>query len=450
MVTTRTQTRWWVCGIAIVAYSLSNVGEKAADAANGAPIPPSPEFTAPAIKPTLPDFLRAKPIALKKKLARTDPLQRPPFAGAPADSLKGMASGIRAVQLDAPNRVKAAQYLGTVDCVTYPQAQEMLIDTMQNDPSEEVRYEAAMALRTMLSAGCGNMDSTCECESCADRKKIARETERHSKKAEHQLIRDVKGPAKKLARQVKRDADKQEERYDCCRGCCNAKVLTALSKVAFEKDEQCCWVEPSERVREAAEQGLCLCATSPALFGEPILTPIETEPKEPMVEEKEKEVAPPEEKETTPGTKNDEKQPSANSIRPSGTPRQVSATKPSVGQLPVIAALNGYCVVALKERQFVPTNPSFSSTFEDRTYFFSSADAKTTFDRNPESYAPAYGGLDPVVWLEQRQMVEGKCLREFDGRFYLFVNNENWETFKSSPNRFVLNGSTKTSGLAAR
>ena len=68
-----------------------------------------------------------------------------------------MAAGIRAVQLDVPNRIKAAAYLGTVDCVTYPQAQTMLIATMQEDPSEEVRYEAVMALRMMLSRGCGNM-----------------------------------------------------------------------------------------------------------------------------------------------------------------------------------------------------------------------------------------------------------------------------------------------------
>ena len=134
-----------------------------------------------------------------------------------------------------------------------------------------------------------------------------------------------------------------------------------------------------------------------------------------------------------------------------GLPRQVSATKPAGGQqFPVITGLKGHCVVALKDRLFLPTNSAYSSTFEDRGYFFSSAEAKAAFDRTPESYAPAYAGIDPVVWLEQRELVEGQYLREFGGRFYLFVSKENWETFKSSPQRFVLSGAATSRGLATR
>ena len=280
----------WICGISIAVHSIFGVSAMAAD---GAPIPPAPEFTSPDIKPTFCDWLTAKPMALAKKLRVTDPLQKPPFAGAPVDSLKGMAAGIRGVQLDAPNRVKAAAYLGTVDCVTYPQAQEMLIATMQDDPAEEVRYEAVLALRTMMSRGCSNMESQCECESCQMRKKAARETDRHAKKAKNALIKEAKGPAKTLARKVSRE--KEEQRYDCCRGCCNAKVLKALAKVAYEKDDQCCWIEPSERVREAAAEGLCLCVTYPAPYVEP--SPI---PDVPPLEDKPKEVGPPDEKEVRP------------------------------------------------------------------------------------------------------------------------------------------------------
>ena len=466
------RSRWAACGMTIAMNSLFGVCALAADKAKGAPIPPSPEFTSPDIKPTFRDWLTAKPMALAKKLKVTDPLQKPPFAGAPVDSLKGMAAGIRGVQLDAPNRVKAVKYLGSVDCVTYPQAQEMLIATMQEDPSEEVRYEAVLALRAMLSRGCSNMDTSCECEPCCNRKQVAKETERHAKKAQQELIKEAKGPAKKLARQVSRDPE--EKRYDCCRGCTNEKVLKALVKVAYEKDDQCCWIEPSERVREAAAEGLCLVVTSPAPYGEPAsvpaVPPTDDKPKD-------KEVAPPDEKEAAPPQAKEaalDLPPPAparlettsttslrGSIRPGvtnnaslpsvGMTRQVSSANPVTGgSRPVIAGLKGFCVVALKERQFVPTNAAFSSTFEDHTYFFSNAEAKATFDRNPESYAPAYGGFDPVVWLEQRQMVEGQFLREFEGRFYLFTSKENWETFKSTPQRFVLREGASPRNVVAR
>ena len=47
-------------------------------------------------------------------------------------------------------------------------------------------------------------------------------------------------------------------------------------------------------------------------------------------------------------------------------------------------------------------------------------------------------------------MVEGQYLREFGGRFYLFVNKENWETFKSTPQRFVLSDAAASRDLVRR
>lgn len=462
----------WFCGITIAMNSLFGTFALAADGPKGAPIPPSPEFVPPDIKATKADARTAKPIAVMKKLAKMNPLLRPPFAGAPVDSLKGMASGIKAVELDAPNRILAVQYLATVDCATYPQAQEMLIATMQEDPIEEVRYEAVMALRTMLSRGCGNLETECQCDTCSHRKKVAEETEKHVKKSKYNHEKPKMMDPYLLMPRNRIKPTPKERRYDCCRGCCNAKVLKALANVAYDKDDQCCWVEPSERVRNAAAEGLCLCITYPAPYGEPAQIPDVPGP-----DGKPKEVGPPDEKEVPPPQakeasldllppapavlKTTSATPQRGSIRPgvtnnaslpsAGMTRQVSAAKPVTdGLRPVIAGLKGFCVVALKNRQFVPTNAAFSSTFEDHTYFFSSAETKATFDRNPESYAPAYGGFDPVAWLEQRQMVEGQFLREFEGRFYLFTSKENWETFKSTPQRFVLREGAAPRNLVAR
>ncbi|WP_145032099.1 eL24 family ribosomal protein [Caulifigura coniformis] len=445
-----TRYRRWTCGAFATALTLTTAsfGQDAAapkppaapPAPKGAPIPQTPEFASPDIKPTFCDWLLARPVALAKKLNRTDPLQRPPFAGAPTDSLKGMAAGIRAVQLDAPNRVAAAAYLGTVDCATYPQAQEMLIAVMNEDPQEEVRYEAVMALRMMLTRGCANLDTECECESCENKKEIAAASEKHSKEHQRALIKDAKGPAKAEARDAKRKNEVQEKRYDCCRGCCNAKVLNALAKVAYEKDGACCFVEPSERVREAAKEGLCLCCTVPgwtmhspeppvAPADEPEKTPGETPAPD------DKEVKPPQLEESVPKLT----PPPEGSAE--GPVTQTMATKSSMSGTPLrpaIPGLKGYCVMELRDRKFVAAKPEFSSTFDGRTYYFSSKEKKAAFDAEPERFGLAYRGYDPVVWQTKREMVDGQFLREYQGQFYLFAAKENWDKFKAAPQKFVL------------
>ncbi|WP_010582509.1 hypothetical protein [Schlesneria paludicola] len=442
--------------IACVAVGLQILsGSSSITAADGAPVPPAPAFTSPDIKPTLCDWLTASPMALAKKIRITDPLLKPPFTAAPPDSLKGMAAGIRAVQLDVPNRVKAVRYLGTLDCVTYPQAQDMLIATMLEDPSEIVRYEAVMALRNMLTRGCCNINTACECETCSNRKQIVRATERHAKNGEKQLIREAKGPAKKQARKAYRDRESEEQRYDCCRGCANEKVMKALAKVASEKDDECCWIEPSERVREAASEGMCLFKSYSDGYALPPVDPAPVDGTQDENRTKESgEVEPSNENEVTP-----DKTTSIPRQSPRAAEGQVATSQliqssavaipllkatPESVTAPIVPGLRGRCIVALKARQVMPTDPRFSSTFEDRTYYFSSAQAKASFDENPKCYAPAYGGLDPVEWLNGRQMADGQILREHNDQFYLFVTKENWETFQNNPQRFVLRTSETT------
>lgn len=416
-------------------------------APKGAPIPQTPEFTNPEIQPTLGDWLLGKPLARECKISQTDPLQRPAFAGAPVDSLKGMAAGIKAVELDAPNRIRAAQYLGTLDCVTYPQAQDMLIQVMQEDPIEDVRYEAVMALRMMLTRSCVNLDGECDCDSCKLKKKIAKESKSHSKKAQHEcpknpcelvhqtLPKILHAPCK-ICQRIKK-GPLEATRYDCCRGCCNEKVLNALSRVAYETDEFGCCVEPSARVREAAAMGLNLCCNAwapPMQYVVPTVPPIPVKEETDVPQRKEETIQPP-------ATDNN----SAKVARPiRQVSSSVSMTKSAEGHPKTIPAIGEHCIVGLKARQFEPAKAEFRSVFEERTYFFAesrtyffaSAAAKAEFDRNPTAYAVAYGGLDPVDFIESRTKVDGQYLREYEGRFYLFATKENWEAFKAKPSRY--------------
>ena len=223
----------------------------------------TPPFEQPAIQPTLLDFVTGQPVSQRMKVKQTDPLLRPPFRDQPVDSAKGLAAKIRAMELDVCNRVQAIRYLGTLDCIAFPEAQEQLIEAMLNDKFELVRYEAALALTDMLCVdederekrhaiycdpdprGKGKRD---KCKACAPKhpcltaclKKIP-------------FIKKHVQPGGKDGR--------FETGYDACRcnTCCNEDVLNALAKVAYDKRDNGCFVEPSARVRAQAKAAIKCC-----------------------------------------------------------------------------------------------------------------------------------------------------------------------------------------------
>lgn len=187
------------------------------------PIPTSAPFPPGNIRPTLLDFITGQPVSYRMQVASTPKLLRPPFCNQPLNQPKGLASAIKAQQLDVKNRVKAVRFLGQQDCMDPGTAEEgkppqpgktqkVLMATMESDPSEVVRYEAVLALENQLSRG-----------PCAKAKRNSR------------------------------------GRFENCLGCCNEEVLKRLSARAYDMDPHNCPVEPSARVRQAAIHALSIC-----------------------------------------------------------------------------------------------------------------------------------------------------------------------------------------------
>ncbi len=119
----------------------------------------------------------------------------------------------------AKQKIKAIKYLAKVGCGCYDKAFDVkgaLIEAL-DDCTELVRYEAAKAIGEAAAN---------HCEAC----------------------------------------NKQ-----CC---CDEELSTKLAKVAFEKDDQCCWLEPSERVRAAAKEALYVCCPNRGAPPEPIPVPV--------------------------------------------------------------------------------------------------------------------------------------------------------------------------------
>lgn len=98
--------------------------------------------------------------------------------------------------------------------------------------------------------------------------------------------------------------------------------------------------------------------------------------------------------------------------------------------------LKGFCIVALRDnRDLIDALPSFRSTYNLRTYHFSSLETKIEFDKDPRKYVPAYDGNDPILLSTQSEEREGSLdyALWFKGRLYLFTTHENLEIFQLDP-----------------
>ncbi len=113
--------------------------------------------------------------------------------------------------------------------------------------AEDLKPQKIKAIRYLASIGCGCYDTD---GSITDALVAATDD----------CTEDVRLVA---VRAIGRAAEDQ----GCCNQCgmtccCNEKILKRLAVMAYEKDETGCWVEPSERVREAAAETLEICCPS--------------------------------------------------------------------------------------------------------------------------------------------------------------------------------------------
>ncbi len=143
-------------------------------------------------------------------------------------------------------------------------------------------------------------------------------------------------------------------------------------------------------------------------------------------------------------------QPEQKLIKPAPAPqKQVAASEhdSSIDQkLALIASrgnikgLKGFCPVALRDnRLLVDARPEFSSSYKSMNYQFASLENKLKFDREPAKYAPAAGGSDIVMLVDQQDDKEGTLdfASWYKGRLYLFSSQANMGIFMKTPALYV-------------
>jgi YHS domain-containing protein len=110
-------------------------------------------------------------------------------------------------------------------------------------------------------------------------------------------------------------------------------------------------------------------------------------------------------------------------------------------------AMDGYCVVSLVEQLHLPVNqqkwrrgdPRWGAEHRGQIYLFTGPAEQQKFMANPDYYTPAVSGYDPLVFVEQGRLIEGRREHGFthDGRIYMFSSEQNLQKFWSSRDMFI-------------
>jgi len=123
------------------------------------------------------------------------------------------------------------------------------------------------------------------------------------------------------------------------------------------------------------------------------------------------------------------------------------APMPEVIQVPAVIeqgmplGLDGYCPVELVlNERWIEGDAKWTATHQDRSYQFSSCEAFDAFCRNPELYAPYYGGIDPIIALVGGGMVDGRTdlCAVYHGRLYMFSSQESLDQFRANPTQCIV------------
>jgi protein disulfide-isomerase len=102
--------------------------------------------------------------------------------------------------------------------------------------------------------------------------------------------------------------------------------------------------------------------------------------------------------------------------------------------------MEGYCVVTLAEKgAWAKGDKHFGAIHRGRLYLFASTEAQKTFLADPDRFAPALSGYDPVVFRETEKLVDGKRAigLTYNGQVYVFSSEESLRKFESSPKPFA-------------
>lgn len=108
------------------------------------------------------------------------------------------------------------------------------------------------------------------------------------------------------------------------------------------------------------------------------------------------------------------------------------------GSMPL--GLEGYCPVTLAERGvWVEGRAQWGARHRGRTYLFATSEQQKAFLADPDRYAPALSGDDPVIAFDAGKSTPGQRRYgvTYQSRTYLFSSTETRDAFAANPQRYT-------------
>jgi len=116
----------------------------------------------------------------------------------------------------------------------------------------------------------------------------------------------------------------------------------------------------------------------------------------------------------------------------------LSAAPDTYGSMPL--GLEGYCPVTLADRGvWTEGRAQWGVRHRGRTYLFAGPEQQEAFLTNPDRYAPALSGDDPVLAFDQGRAAPGRRAYgvTYQSRMYLFSSPETKAAFTANPDRYT-------------
>ena len=130
--------------------------------------------------------------------------------------------------------------------------------------------------------------------------------------------------------------------------------------------------------------------------------------------------------------------PAANATAQAADAPATPSEPDAYGSMPV--GLEGYCPVTLAERGvWVEGRAQWGVRHRGRTYLFASAEQQKAFMADPDRYAPALSGDDPVLAFDAGKSTPGQRRYgvTYQSKTYLFSSTETRDAFAANPQRYT-------------
>jgi YHS domain-containing protein len=121
-----------------------------------------------------------------------------------------------------------------------------------------------------------------------------------------------------------------------------------------------------------------------------------------------------------------------------GPPASTATAADPFESMPV--GLEGYCPVTLAEKaKWVEGRAQWGVRHRGRTYLFAGPEQQKAFLADPDRYAPALSGDDPVVAMDSGKATPGQRRYgvTYQARMYLFSSPESRAAFAANPQRYT-------------